>query len=371
MIRNISVTIKPTMACNMRCKHCFNGEKLCDKKVLEASSTCNFLRLLAEEYKNVRLTFHGGEPTLVGIDFYHEIFKYQNMLTKKYGTTFSNSITTNGLALTDDLIDLFMENDVLFNISFDGPHNDILRENTDLVYNKICKLQEKGAKLRVYCIETSKSFKNLDETYEWFKKHNISFKLIPVQPQGNAKENNDLIMNPVKFVSELMHLYRKWLCDQQCNIKFYTFEEFLELDPNLRFKPHWFYRKLALNPDGKIYPFGRPNDINFCLGDPNLLSSINECFEVAKYKELISILDEYRSEFCTNCKSSYICNGITICSSFVYGDDYDMLKYGCTLSDLIFRGVLSVNAEVKEDFKNKDFEKYSNKVKMKFNRISI
>ena len=69
-----------------------------------------------------------------------------------------------------------------------------------------------------------------------------------------------------------MKLYKKWLYDKECNVKFYTFEEFLELEPNSRFKPHWFYRKLALNPDGKIYPFGRPNDVNFCLGDPNFFN---------------------------------------------------------------------------------------------------
>ena len=370
-MNEISVTIKPTMACNMRCKHCFNGEKFCDTKVLEISSACKFLELLAKDYGRIRLTFHGGEPTLAGIEFYNKIFEFQHMLTKKYGSKFYNNITTNGVALTEKLIDLLIKNDVLFNISFDGPHNDILREKTELVYNKICELQKKGAKLRLYCIETSKSFESLDLTYEWFKKHNINFKMIPVQPQGNAKQNDDLIMNPENFVSELMKLYKKWLYDKECNIKFYTFEEFLELEPNSRFKPHWFYRKLALNPDGKIYPFGRPNDVNFCLGDPNLLTSINECFETEKYKELISILDDYRSSFCKDCKSSYICNGITICSSFVYGDDHDMLKYGCKIADLIFRGVLDINKEVEKDFKNKDFEKYSIKFKIKFNRISI
>ena len=48
-----------------------------------------------------------------------------------------------------------------------------------------------------------------------------------------------------------------------------------------------------------------------------------------------------------------------------------MLKYGCKIADLIFRGVLDINKEVEKDFKNKDFEKYSIKFKIKFNRISI
>ena len=38
---------------------------------------------------------------------------------------------------------------------------------------------------------------------------------------------------------------------------------------------------------------------------------------------------------------------------------------------LFLEGVLDINKEVEKDFKNKDFEKYSNKVKFKFNRISF
>ncbi|WP_338631009.1 radical SAM protein [Clostridium baratii] len=369
MIRDISVTIKPTMSCNMRCKHCFNGEKFLEKGIVEISSVCSFLELVAKEYKNIGLTFHGGEPTLAGFEFYSEVFSYEKILSKKYGVKFANNITTNGLALSDELIDLLIDNNVLINISFDGPHNNILREHTEIVYKKICELQKRGAKLRVYCIETSKSFESLFKTYEWFKKHNINFKMIPVQPQGNAKENEELIMNPMGFVNELMKLYKFWLTDKSCNVRFYTFEEFLELDANIHFKPHWFYRKLALNPDGKIYPFGRPNDVNFCLGNPKQLTNINECFETERYKELISILDRYRKDFCKSCTSSYICNGITICSSFVYGDDYDMLKYGCELANLIFRGVTKINYEVQQDFKHNNYNQYTDKVKNKFKII--
>jgi len=354
MKRDISVTIKPTLTCNMRCKHCFNGE-IQEKKFLPISTTCQFLELVANEYKNIGITFHGGEPTLAGIEYYREVFAFQEELSEKYGVKFANNFTTNGVALTDDLIDLLKENDVLINISFDGPHNHVLRQNTEQVYERLKEVQRREAKLRVYCVETASSYLNLFETYEWFKEHKLDFKMVPVQPQGNAKENDHIVMEINHFVENWMKLYSFWLTDKECNIRFLTFEEFLQLDRRIPFKPHWFYRKLALNPEGEISAFGRPNDIKYCLGTPETLFNINECFESSEYKRLLSILDDYMEYFCEDCDSNSICNGIAICSSFVYGDDYDMLRYGCSLADRIFQGVLNVNVQ-----------KYTEKVQKKF-----
>lgn len=359
MKKSISVTIKPTHNCNMRCKHCFNGKNLNNNCILPISSACIFIKKLAEEYSEIAITFHGGEPTLAGEDFYKEYFEYQNKLKEEYGTIFHNNFTTNGLALTNDLIKLLIENDVLINLSFDGPHNDILREYTELILNKIKLLQEKKARLRIYCVETAKSYKNLFETYNWFKENNLDFKMVPVQPMGNAMQNTDLIMNPYEFVREWMKLYKFWLTDKTCNIKFYTFEEFIVLNRNEIFKTHWFYRKLALNPDGKIYPFGRPNDMNYCLGTPETIKSIEDCFESDKYKLLMKTLDIYMKKYCSSCDSNFICNGVSLCSSFVYDDNDDVLSYGCKLSNEIFQNVLNINDKVIENIKNGEYIKYS------------
>ncbi len=370
MKRDISVTIKPTHACNMRCKHCFNGEKLEEKEMLTAENTFRFMELLAKEYKKIGLTFHGGEPTLAGIEYYRQVFNFEKELNGKYGVVFMKNITTNGICLDDELIDLLIENDVLINVSFDGPHNNTLREKTELIYHKLCSLREKKARFRVYCVETELSSLSLLETYEWFKDNGFNFKMVPIQPYGNAKGNEDLIITPDTFVSNLMMLYKHWLTDKECNITFYTFEEFLKLEPDSAFKTPWLYRKLALNPNGKIYPFGRPNDVNYCLGDVRTLENINDCFEADDYKTLMKILEKNINEFCKDCGSKNVCGGITVSSTFVYGSDYEVLKYGCILADKIFRGALELNREVEIDILNGNANKYSLRVRKRFSETS-
>ena len=370
MKHEISVTIKPTHFCNMSCKHCFNGEKLHDKSFLPAASACRFLELIAVDYDDIGLTFHGGEPTLAGIDFYREVFSCKKRLSDDLGTVFSVNFTTNGLNLNDALAELLINNNVLINISFDGPHNGVLREHTDFIYDRLCSLKRQGARLRVYCVETAQSVSSLIHTYEWFRGQKLNFKMVPVQPYGNAKDKYDLIMDIPYFVEELMSLYRYWLTDKTCEITFFTLEEFLQIEPNSAFKQPWLYRKLALNPDGKIYPFGRPNDVNFCLGDTKTLDKINDCFESNEYKRLILIIEKYIDKFCKDCKSASTCAGITISSSFVYGSDIDVIKYGCCLADRIFRSVLDINKEVMQDIENGNSEKYAFKVQKRFGGIN-
>ena len=144
MKRDMSVTIKPTLACNMRCKHCFNGDLAKDNSMVSVESVCRFLELVAKEYDDIGLTFHGGEPTLAGYDFYEKVLEHISKLQEKYGALFHINLTTNGLLLTNKLMDLLISHNVRFNVSFDGPCNDILRQHTEKIYNNLLLLKKKN-----------------------------------------------------------------------------------------------------------------------------------------------------------------------------------------------------------------------------------
>ena len=346
MNKQIAVTIKPTMACNMRCLHCFNGDMLNDPSIINFTAVERFLELAARDYDTVKVTFHGGEPTLAGDDFYYEFYSYEHYLTEKYGTHFINLFTTNGVLLSEELIDLLVANDTLVNISFDGPCNYILRQYTETVYNNIRALQDRLAKLRVFCTISSQSLPYLSEIYAWFNERCLDFKILPIEPRGYAKKNEVYLMEAGVLALNLANLYRKWITDLDCQIRVYTFHEFAKLRKNTQFKSYWFNREIALNPDGKIYPFGRPNDINFCLGDPLMVRSILECFENPEYRRLVNILKGLQETLCVGCVSKDVCNGVVLCMSYVYGSDVDMLKHSCNQASKIFQSIINVNDEI-------------------------
>jgi hypothetical protein len=94
----IHVLAKPPGAiCNLGCSYCF----FLDKELLYPGSRFrmsdevleNYIRQLVESHRsdNVTVAWQGGEPTLVGIDFFRRAIAYQDKY-KKPGMTFQNTM---------------------------------------------------------------------------------------------------------------------------------------------------------------------------------------------------------------------------------------------------------------------------------------
>ncbi len=371
MKESIDLTIKPTMNCNMRCRHCFNGDDFSHSNLLSLEQACDFVEKACLEYHKVKVIFHGGEPSLVGVDFYREFYSKLKEFEKIYGTEFNNVITTNGLCLSDDFIDVLYDNNVLVNVSFDGPYNDTLRQQTSKVRDIIYKIRDKGCRLRCFCTLSKASVSHLKEIYEWFKANKISFKTLPIEKRGYAKINDEIIMSPEELVDQFEKLYIYWLTDQTCNISYSTFEEFAGLRRDVGHRRFWFGRKIALNPDGLMYSFGRSNDVNFCLGSPYDVSKLSDCFETEEYKRCISILESIRNEKCPSCCSNVVCGGVNINIAFLYVDDQRLIDYSCRQSNMLFQRILCVNDNIIKDFKAGDYSKYNKTIRGKFSEFKI
>lgn len=67
----------------------------------------------------VNFAWQGGEPTLLGVDYFWNVVRIQ----KKYanGNRIENALQTNGTILNDEWAALFKENGFLVGISIDGP----------------------------------------------------------------------------------------------------------------------------------------------------------------------------------------------------------------------------------------------------------
>ena len=137
--RTYAMLAKPvSSACNYRCDYCYYTGK---ESVLHVG-TGKMSDELLEEYirqslamhgKNARVEFawHGGEPTLAGIDFYRKAVSLQQRYGK--GRQIVNTMQTNASLLDDNFCRFFKENRFLIGVSIDGPeeiHN-IYRKTTD------------------------------------------------------------------------------------------------------------------------------------------------------------------------------------------------------------------------------------------------
>ena len=366
MKEKIDLTIKPTMGCNMKCKHCFNGDAFVPTDKLDVKVALILVEKACQEYDNIKIVFHGGEPSLVGINFYVRFFEGLDSLKNKYKTIFNILFTTNGLLLTDEFIDLLNTNNVQINVSFDGPYNYLLRQQTKRVQDTIFNIRDKGASLRCFCTLSKDSVPHLMEIYNWFKENSLNFKTLPVEKRGYAKTNDTIIMKPEDLVSQFESVYRYWITDKECQISYSTFEEFSNLRRNIQHRKFWFGRKLALNPDGKLYVFGRPNDVNYEIGTPYDINLLSDCFETEGYIKYLHTLDKIRNSRCGKCESRGVCGGVNINIAYLYVDDLRLIDYSCAQSNMLFQTILNVNDEIITDFNNGNHDKYNHYIQNSF-----
>ncbi len=123
----IHVLAKPTGAiCNLACSYCFflDKERLYPGSKFRMSDEVleSYIRQLIKAHRCSQVTvgWQGGEPTLMGIDFYRRAIELQEKY-RKPSMKFENTMQTNGTLLDDEWCRFFKENDFLIGISIDGP----------------------------------------------------------------------------------------------------------------------------------------------------------------------------------------------------------------------------------------------------------
>jgi uncharacterized protein len=176
----LSLMIKPVSGlCNMRCRYCFYSDVMARRatKVHEAMSleTLEALvrRAMAYAEGHVGFAFQGGEPTLAGLDFFRELVGFQ----KKYnarGVRVDNALQTNGLDLSDEMLDFFAREKFLLGVSLDGDRDahDALRVDAggaptyDRVRRTLDRMRGRGVEFNVLCVVNELVAKRPREVFE-------------------------------------------------------------------------------------------------------------------------------------------------------------------------------------------------------------
>jgi len=100
---------------------------------MEESLLEDFTRQYIEANTNspeVTFAWQGGEPTLIGLEFFEKAVRYQEKYSRK-GQKISNALQTNGVSLTDEMCQFFKTNEFLIGLSIDGPKHlhDVYRQD--------------------------------------------------------------------------------------------------------------------------------------------------------------------------------------------------------------------------------------------------
>ncbi|RLE63500.1 MAG: hypothetical protein DRJ47_09380 [Thermoprotei archaeon] len=108
------ILIKAGLACNFRCKYCYQREIRPEENVIDLEAVKNTVRNLYSQTKS-QIVLHGGEPLFLGKDLVEEFLKLS------YDLSGRSSVQTNGYLIDQDFIEIFKKYKTSVGLSIDGP----------------------------------------------------------------------------------------------------------------------------------------------------------------------------------------------------------------------------------------------------------
>ena len=123
---SFNLMMKPAGSlCNLDCHYCYYLDKAEIYGGHEPKMSYEMLETTIREYikandvEEVTFNWHGGEPLVLGLDFYKKAVE----LERKYadGKNIFNTLQTNGTLINYDTAEFFRDNNFLIGVSIDGP----------------------------------------------------------------------------------------------------------------------------------------------------------------------------------------------------------------------------------------------------------
>jgi uncharacterized protein len=187
--QGIHIVAKPIgPRCNLNCEYCFylekqalfpKGENYVMSDVVLQAYIAKYITM--QPTPVVGFVWQGGEPTLLGLDFYKKVIELQRPFAGQKEIT--NSLQTNGIPLDDKWCEFLKENNFLVGLSLDGPReiHDRYRKDRggkgsfDKVMQGLKLLQKHGIEYNVMATVGGDTAYHPLEVYRFFKEQGVEF----------------------------------------------------------------------------------------------------------------------------------------------------------------------------------------------------
>jgi len=341
-IWSFNALAKPTGPdCNLNCSYCYyKNKKQLYPFTTDFRMTDDTLELFTMKYisqqpaPEINFEWQGGEPTLLGTDYFRKALKLQ----EKYaaGKRIYNSFQTNGVLLNDEWCSFFKENDFLIGISIDGPeeiHNSA-RTNKggqgtfSSVMRGINLLKKYNIDFNTLTVVSSLNVEKPREVYNFLKSIGSNYmQFIPIVEQLRCmsdwedKYTDDLYtknnlspfsVDPEKYGRFLIKIFNEWVAKDVgkhfVQIFDVTLANELGLSPGLCIFDEYCGNALAVEHNGDVFSCDHYVTNTYKLGNIHHSNFNNMLFSVRQQQ---FGLNKFNSlpDACRKCSYYQYCKG--------------------------------------------------------------
>jgi uncharacterized protein len=349
--REFQVFAKPIGSiCNLDCHYCYYLKK---EHLYPKGESFRMSDEILEEYivqhinaspgPEIRFSWHGGEPTVLGLDYFRKIVALQNK-HQPSNRRIANGMQTNGVLLDEGWCRFLAAEGFAVGLSLDGPQE--MHDRYRVTKDKKPTHQQtmRGYKLlqqhRVYtdilCVVNAQNVKFPTEVYRFFKQinaHYISF-LPLVESQPGAEGGVSHITVPAEAWGVFLGtIFDEWRDQDIGQIKVQIFEEAARTAFNQEHSLCIFRPTCGDIPvvehNGDFYSCDHFVDAEHCLGnikETPLVELLESPAQRAFGKAKLETLPRY----CQECEVKVMCNGECPKNRFLQTPDGEAgLNYLC------------------------------------------
>ena len=349
--REFQVFAKPIGSiCNLDCHYCYYLKK---KHLYPEGESFRMPNEILEEYivqhieaspeKVIRFSWHGGEPTVLGLDYFRKIVALQRKHLPP-DQRIVNGIQTNGTLLDEDWCRFFATEGFAVGLSLDGPQemHDLYRVTKDQkpTHEQTMRgyelLQEHGVYTDILCVVNAHNVRFPLQVYRFFKQIDaqyISF-LPMVEPQPDSGGVRPISVPAEAWGRFLCAIFDEWREQDIGRVKVQIFEEATRTAFNQEHSLCIFRPTCGDIPvvehNGDFYSCDHYVDVEHRLGNIKetplvelLESQAQRAFGEAKFEAL--------PRYCRECGVRSMCNGECPKNRFIMTPDGEPgLNYLCS-----------------------------------------
>lgn len=335
--------------CNLDCEYCYylHKENLYSERErwrMSDSQLEQFVQQYIEAQppraKTITFAWQGGEPTLLGVDFFRRAVELQKQYQPQ-GVVIENALQTNGVLVDDEWCGFFKANDFLIGLSMDGPAELHDRYRYDkkgdptfaATLAAMQRMQKHGVNFNVLVCVNRHNGDHGKRVYTYLRDCGAKFfQFIPIVEQRGVGQHPEAPLSadstdaphplqhlvssrsvlPEQFGSFLISIFDEWLRRDVGRVFVQIFDQALSawmgIEPSLCVFKKDCGRALAMEHNGDVYSCDHFVETDYKLGNISdsplqILANSDQQFAFAKAKS--ATLPQY----CRDCEVRFVCNG--------------------------------------------------------------
>ncbi|MCX7795720.1 MAG: SPASM domain-containing protein [bacterium] len=348
-----SLCLNVSHSCNMVCDYCFVSHNLSSSRSMMDLETAyraiDFLIEASKDTKNIEIDFFGGEP-LLNLDAVRDVSIYGKKRAVEYNKNLRITLTTNGILLTEKVLNLLDELEISVVLSLDGGdkvhniHRHLINGNDSFKYIlpnaiELARRREYGG----YYIRGTYTAKTITFSETFKDLIDLGFRYISLEPVVTTDENLSIKREHIPILREE---YKK--IAEEClksDVKFFHFELPLEEGaclPRLTRGCGAGIEYMAVTPTGEIYPCHQ-----FVGYRQFMMGNIYEKNLNKELKDRFKILNNIDSKpLCKDCWTRYLCGGGCLANNFNMNRNItEPYEIGCEIQKLRIEYALWLRAK--------------------------